>query len=47
MKCPKCNQEGCRYIERKPLKTNGIKKQNFKRKNFNAICKKCGWEGSI
>lgn len=47
MKCPKCKEEGCRYEERKPKKTLGIKPKPFKRLNFKAKCKKCGWEGEI
>lgn len=47
MKCPNCNKEGCRYEERKPVKTPGVGSKIFKRLNFKAKCKKCGWEGSI
>jgi len=55
MKCPKCNKEGLRYDESYSRKSDGIRrglssKQRsnlWKRTNFFARCKKCGWEGEI
>lgn len=46
MKCPECQFAGCKYIQRRPEKTSG-KKTMFKRTDFKAKCKKCGWEGEI
>lgn len=48
MKCPnnKCNKEGCKYIERKEVKTQN-KRTIPKRTNFKAVCKYCGWVGEI
>ena len=47
MKCPKCNHGSkCAYIEKSTgTKTVGDEKDCFKRTNFKAKCKSCGWEG--
>lgn len=45
MKCPKCNQERCKYNEQRK-KNNNRHIHRTQRTNFNAKCK-CGWNGII
>ena len=55
MKCPKCGKSGCRYDESWYRKLDGKRintipkerKKDWKRTNFHARCKKCGWAGEI
>lgn len=53
MKCPGCNEEGCKYDESWKDRANKLTKEKRAkegpkwRKNFNASCKKCGWKGEI
>lgn len=46
MKCPGCQDAKIAYTQKKPAKTPG-KNVFFKRTDFSAKCKKCGWEGEI
>jgi hypothetical protein len=47
MKCPNCNKEYCKYKEPREDLFQGSKRYPKKRVNFEAKCKKCGWEGQI
>ena len=56
MKCKKCGKEGAKYVERKKRDSTVRKLPNGKsvdvrfypvRTNFQAIHKKCGFEGKI
>lgn len=49
MKCPKCGAEACKYNQQRK-KTGSAKNNKGSQKprtDFNAKCKKCGWEGEI
>ena len=45
MKCPACNKEGYKYLEKRKKITIGQKKRWEQRKTNKARCKKCEYEG--
>lgn len=46
MKCPKCGQEGCKYITKRKVSDNESHSP-LPRTDFKAKCKKCGWTGNV
>jgi len=47
-KCPKCGAEGCTYKVQRKKYWKGSQHGGIEpRKDFQAKCKKCGWEGEL
>ena len=47
MNCPKCGAPNCRFKQKRSDFHGTKKTEKFKRTDFTAECKKCGWEGKI
>jgi len=46
MKCPKCGENCCKYLQRRNA-FQKTRKKKFVRTDFTAECKRCGWKGEI
>jgi len=42
MKCSKCGKNNVHYKQKRPSRTDGLKKKTFVRTDWTIVCKNCG-----